>query len=229
MIDFLSKGIIRFAVNLPSVSQELLSTLKPYLTLGEKLGSLPVQMLGKIPKEVQIEYAGEVTQYDVAPLTLAVLKGILTPAMESSVNYVNAPMVARERGIKVVESKSSRASDFASSITVKVKTKDKEIEVGGAIFGSNNPRIVKINNFYLEAVPEGHILILHNRDVPGVVGAVGTLLGEKGINIAGIELGREKVGGEAISLIHVDDAIPKESLDTLRSLPNIITAEMVKL
>ncbi len=229
MIDFLSKGIIRFAVNLPSVSQELLSTLKPYLTLGEKLGSLPVQMLGKIPKEVQIEYAGEVTQYDVAPLTLAVLKGILTPAMESSVNYVNAPMVARERGIKVVESKSSRASDFASSITVKVKTKDKEIEVGGAIFGSNNPRIVKINNFYLEAVPEGHILILHNRDVPGVVGAVGTLLGEKGINIAGIELGREKVGGEAISLIHVDDAIPKESLDTLRSLPNIITAELVKL
>ncbi len=229
MIDFLSKGIIRFAVNLPSVSQELLSTLKPYLTLGEKLGSLPVQMLGKVPKEVQIEYAGEVTQYDVAPLTLAVLKGILTPAMESSVNYVNAPMVARERGIKVVESKSSRASDFASSITVKVKTKDKEIEVGGAIFGSNNPRIVKINNFYLEAVPEGHILILHNRDVPGVVGAVGTLLGEKGINIAGIELGREKVGGEAISLIHVDDAIPKESLDTLRSLPNIITAEMVKL
>jgi len=229
MIDFLSKGIIRFAVNLPSVSQELLSTLKPYLTLGEKLGSLPVQMLGKIPKEVQIEYAGEVTQYDVAPLTLAVLKGILTPAMESSVNYVNAPMVARERGIKVVESKSSRASDFASSITVKVKTKDKEIEVGGAIFGSNNPRIVKINNFYLEAVPEGHILILHNRDVPGVVGAVGTLLGEKGINIAGIELGREKVGGEAISLIHVDDAISKESLDTLRSLPNIITAELVKL
>jgi len=207
----------------------LLSALRPYLTLGEKLGSLQVQMLARLPQEVHIEYAGEVTQYDVAPLTLAVLKGILTPMMESSVNYVNAPLVARERGIKVIESKSSRASDFASSINVKVKTKDRDLEVEGAIFGSKNPRIVKINGFYLEAVPEGYILILHNRDVPGVVGAVGTLLGQKGINIAGMELGREKVGGMAISCIHVDDAIPKETLEALRGLPAIVTAELVKL
>jgi D-3-phosphoglycerate dehydrogenase len=229
MIDFLSRGIIRYAVNVPSVSPELLSILRPYLTLAEKLGSLQVQMLATLPKEVQIEYSGEVTQYDVAPLTLAVLKGILTPMMESSVNYVNAPVVARERGIKVIESKSSRAGDFASSITVRVKTKDKEAEVEGAIFGSNNPRIVRINNFYFEAIPEGYILILHNKDVPGVVGAIGTLLGEKGINIAGFELGREKVGGMAISLIHVDESIPKKVLDILRHLPNILSAQMVKL
>ena len=224
MIDFLSRGIIRYAVNVPSVSPELLSILRPYLILAEKLGSLQVQMLSTLPKEVQIEYGGEVTQYDVAPLTLAVLKGILTPMMESSVNYVNAPVVARERGIKVIESKSSRAGDFASSITVRVKTKDKEAEVEGAIFGSNNPRIVRINNFYFEAIPEGYILILHNKDVPGVVGAIGTLLGEKGINIAGFELGRENVGGMAISLIHVDESIPKKVLDILRHLPNILSA-----
>jgi D-3-phosphoglycerate dehydrogenase len=229
MVDFLTRGVIRYAVNVPSVSPELLNALRPYLTLGEKLGSLQVQMLATVPKEVHIEYGGDVTQYDVSPLTLAVLKGILTPVMESSVNYVNAPVVARERGIKVVESKSSRASDFASSITVKVKTKDRELEVEGAIFGSNNPRIVKINHFYLEAVPEGYILILHNRDVPGVVGAVGTLLGQRGINIAGLELGREKVGGMAISFIHVDEAVPEETLDALRGLPNIVTAELVKL
>ena len=229
MVDFLTRGIIRYAVNLPSVSPELLNALRPYLSLGEKLGSLQVQMLAAFPKEVQIDYAGEVTQYDVAPLTLAVLKGILTPVMESGVNYVNAPVVARERGIKIVESKSSRPSDFASSITVTVKTKDKQLEVEGAIFGSNNPRIVKVNNFYLEAVPEGYILVLHNRDVPGVVGAVGTLLGQKGINIAGMELGREKVGGMAISFIHVDDAVPKETLEALRRLPHIVTAQLVKL
>lgn len=229
MVDFLTRGIIRYAVNVPSVSPELLSVLRPYLTLGEKLGSLQVQMLATLPKEVHIEYGGEVTQYDVAPLTLAVLKGILTPMMESSVNYVNAPVIARERGIKVVESKSSQASDFASSITVRVKTKEKELEVEGAIFGSNNPRIVRINNFYLEAVPEGYILILHNRDVPGVIGAVGTLLGQKGINIAGLELGREKVGGMAISFFHVDDVVPKETLEALRNLPSIVTAELVKL
>jgi D-3-phosphoglycerate dehydrogenase len=229
MVDFLVRGVIRYAVNMPSVSPELLNSLRPYLTLGEKLGSLQVQLLGTLPQEVQIEYAGEVTQYDVAPLTLAVLKGILTPVMESSVNYVNAPLVARERGIKVVESKSSRASDFASSISVKVKSKDKVFEVEGAVFGSKHPRIVKIDSFYLEAVPEGYLLILHNRDVPGVVGAVGTLLGEKGINIAGMELGREKIGGMAISCVHVDGAVPKEAMDALRSLPNIVTAQLVKL
>jgi len=112
---------------------------------------------------------------------------------------------------------------------VRAKTGDQEIEVEGAIFGSNNPRIVKINNFYLEAVPEGYILMLHNRDVPGVVGAVGTLLGKKGINIAGLELGREKVGGMAISLIHVDEPVPKETLEALRSLPDIVSADLVKL
>lgn len=229
VIDYLARGVIRYAVNVPSVSPELLAALQPYLTLGERLGSLQVQMLSTVPKEIQIEYSGEVTRYDVAPLTLAVLKGILTPVMESGVNYVNAPVIARERGIRVIESKTSRPSDFASSITLRAKTKNKELEVEGAIFGNNNPRIVKINGFYLEAVPDGYILILHNRDVPGVVGAVGTLLGEKGINIAGLELGREKVGGMAISFIHVDDAVPKEALEALRSLPNIISAELVKL
>lgn len=231
MVDFLARGVIRYAVNVPSVSPELLNTLRPYLTLGEKLGSLQVQMLTTLPKEVHVEYGGEVTQYDVAPLTVAVLKGILTPIMESAVNYVNAPVIARERGIKVVESKSSRASDFASSITVKVKTQKpkKEIEVEGAIFGSNNPRIVRVNNFYLEAVPEGYILILHNRDVPGVVGTVGTLLGRNKINIAGMELGRGEKGGNAISFIHVDDAVPKETLEELRSLSPIVSAELVKL
>ncbi|HET8563224.1 MAG TPA: phosphoglycerate dehydrogenase [Candidatus Binatia bacterium] len=229
MVDFLSRGVVRYAVNVPSVSPELLAVLRPYLTLAEKLGSLQVQMADELPKELHVEYRGDVTQYDVAPLTLAVLKGLLTPVMESGVNYVNAPLVAHERGIKIVESKSSQAGDFASSIAVKVKTKKQEMEVEGAIFGSNNPRIVKVNSFYLEAVPEGYILILHNRDVPGVVGAVGTLLGKKGINIAGMELGRGERGGNAISFIHVDDMVPKETLQALRNLPQIISAQLVKL
>jgi D-3-phosphoglycerate dehydrogenase len=229
MVEFLSRGVVRYAVNVPSVSPELLEVLRPYLTLAEKLGSLQVQMADELPKELYVEYRGDVTQYDVAPLTLAVLKGLLTPVMESGVNYVNAPLVAHERGIKIVESKSSQAGDFASSITVKVKTKKQELEVEGAIFGSNNPRIVKVNSFYLEAVPEGYILILHNRDVPGVVGAVGTLLGKEGINIAGMELGRGERGGKAISFIHVDDMVSKETLQALRNLPQIISAELVKL
>ena len=229
MVDFLSQGVVRYAVNVPSVSPELLEVLRPYLTLAEKLGSLHVQMAGALPKEVQVEYRGDVTQYNVAPLTLAVLKGMLTPVMESGVNYVNAPLVARERGIKIVESKGEHAGDFASSITVKAKAKKKDLEVEGAIFGSKYPRIVRVNNFYLEAVPEGYILILHNKDVPGVVGAVGSILGKNGINIAGMELGRSEKGGNAISFTHVDEPVLKKALDELRALPQIVSAELVKL
>jgi len=229
MVDFLAKGVVRYAVNVPSVSPELLEILRPYLTLAEKLGSLLVQMADSLPKEVQVEYRGEVTQYNLAPLTLAVLKGLLTPVMESGVNYVNAPLVARERGIHVVESKGERASDFASSITVKAKAKKQDLEVEGAIFGSKHPRIVRVDNFYLEAVPEGYILILHNKDVPGVVGAVGTILGKNGINIAGMELGRSEKGGNAISFTHVDDVVSKKALAELRALPQIVSAELVKL
>jgi D-3-phosphoglycerate dehydrogenase len=229
MVDFLSQGVVRYAVNVPSVSPELLEVLRPYLTLAEKLGSLHVQMAGALPTEVQVEYRGEVTRYNVEPLTLAVLKGMLTPVMESGVNYVNAPLVARERGIKIVESKGEHAGDFASSIAVKAKTKKQELEVEGAIFGSKYPRIVRVNSFYLEAVPEGYILILHNKDVPGVVGAVGSILGKNGINIAGMELGRSEKGGNAISFTHVDEPVSKKALAELRALPQIVSAELVKL
>jgi D-3-phosphoglycerate dehydrogenase / 2-oxoglutarate reductase len=229
MVDFLAKGLVRYAVNVPSVSPELLDILRPYLMLAEKLGSLHVQMIGSLPKEVQVEYRGDVTQYNVAPLTLAVLKGLLTPIMESGVNYVNAPLIARERGVQIVESKGDRAGDFASSITVKAKTDKQDLEIEGAIFGSKHPRIVRVNSFYLEAVPEGYILILHNKDVPGVVGAIGSILGKNGINIAGMELGRSEKGGNAISFTHVDDAVSKKALEELRALPQIVSAELVKL
>jgi D-3-phosphoglycerate dehydrogenase len=229
MVDFLSKGIVRYAVNVPSVTPELLEVLRPYLTLAEKLGSLHVQMSDSLPKEVHVEYRGDVVQYNVAALTLAVLKGMLTPVMESAVNYVNAPLIAKERGIQIVESKGEHSEDFASSITVKAKNGKQDLEIEGAIFGKKHPRIVRVNNFYLEAVPEGYILILHNNDVPGVVGAVGTILGKNGINIAGMELGRSEKGGNAISFTHVDDVVPQKALKELRELPQIVSAELVKL
>jgi D-3-phosphoglycerate dehydrogenase len=229
MVDFLAKGVVRYAVNVPSVSPELLDVLRPYLTLAEKLGSLHVQMAGALPDEVQVEYRGDVTQYNIAPLTLAVLKGMLTPVMESGVNYVNAPLVARERGIRIVESKGEHAGDFASSIAVKAKANKQDLEIEGAIFGSKYPRIVRVNNFYLEAVPEGYILIIHNKDVPGVVGAVGSILGKNGINIAGMELGRGERGGNAISFTHVDEVVPKRALDELRALPQTVSVDLVKL
>ena len=230
VVNYLTRGVIQDAVNVPSIGPELLEVLGPYLTLCEKLGSLQGQVLTAAPEEVAIEYAGEVAQYDVKSLTLAVLRGLLARVVESTaVNYVNAPAIARERGIRIVESKASESKGFSNLVTVSINTTKGPSIVAGAVFGQHVVRLVRINDFYLDSSPEGFILMLHNRDVPGVVGAVGTLLGKAKVNIARLELGREKIGGMAISLIHVDGSIPDPVLEELRKLPDIVSAQLVRL
>jgi len=230
VVDFLLNDITRNAVNVPSVSAEQIEVLGPYLTLGEKLGSLQAQLLQQAPTEVTVEYGGEVATVDVQPVTVAVVRGLLERLLESStVNYVNARELAVERGIKITESKTHHTSGYVNQVKVRVRTADSESEVAGAVFGREVVRLVKVNQFHLEAVPEGYILMLNNRDVPGVVGAVGTLLGEANVNIAGLELGREAVGGIALSLVHVDDTVPEPILDRLRNLPDIISADLLDL
>jgi D-3-phosphoglycerate dehydrogenase len=230
IVDFLVHNVTRNAVNMPSISAEQLDVLRPYLTLGERLGSLQAQLLEDAPSEITVEYAGEVAGYDVQPVTIAVLKGLLGRLLETSVvNFVNARELAKERGIKVIEAKTSQPKGFTNSLTVRVKTAHKTSEVGGAVFGREVIRLVRINGYYLEAVPEGFILMLNNRDVPGVVGNVGMLLGEAEINIAGLQLGRETVGGMALSLVHVDERIPTPVMAKLRQLPNIVSADLLEL
>jgi D-3-phosphoglycerate dehydrogenase len=230
VVNYLTHGVIQDAVNVPSISPELLEVLAPYLTLCEKLGSLQAQLLTAAPNSLSIEYAGEVANYDVKALTLAVLRGLLARMLDSSgVNYVNAPAIARERGIKVIEAKTSQTKGFSNLVSVDLSSAKGTTAVAGAIFGQRVIRLVRIKDFFLDADPEGYILMLHNRDVPGVVGAVGTLLGEAKINIARLELGRERIGGMAISLIHVDDSIPDAVLERLRTLPNIVSAQLIKL
>lgn len=226
---FLTHGVIQNAVNFPSLTAKLLAILQPYLVLGEKLGSFLAQILTGAPLEVQVEYSGEVVAYDVTPVTAAVLRGLLSPVLETPVNYVNAPLIARERGIRVVESRSSRPSDFLNSVTVRVVTEAETHTLEGAVFSNKAVRLVRVNDFYLEAVLDGYILMLHNRDVPGVVGAVGTLLGQRGINIASLELGRERVGGMAISLFHVDGQVPPDVLAELQMLEPIVSAQQIRL
>jgi D-3-phosphoglycerate dehydrogenase len=230
VVNYLTNGVIQDAVNVPSISPELLEVLRPHLTICEKLGALQGQLLTATPSELAIEYAGEVADFDVKSLTLAVLRGFLARVLDSTiVNYVNAPTIARERGIKVVESKTSEQKGFSNLVTVTVSTAKGASVVAGAVFGQRIIRLVRINDFYLDADPHGFILMLHNRDVPGVVGSVGMLLGESKINIARLELGREKIGGMAVSLIHVDDDIPSSALERLRTLPNIVSAQLVRL
>ncbi len=229
VVDYLLRGIIRNSINVPSISPEALSLIAPYITLAEKLGSLQAQLCRGAIDEVVIEYSGEVVEQDVTTITVAGIKGILDHILDEYVNYVNAPIIARERGIKVIETKTAKPIDFASSITLKVKSKGEESVVEGALFGKNDPRIVRINEFLLDAVPEGYILILQNEDKPGVIGNVGTLLGSYNINIARVHLGRESVGGEAMSLWNIDTPPSQEVMDKLMKLPHIISARLVHL
>ena len=230
--DFLTAGTIHNAVNAPSLSPEVLQVLRPYLTLAEKLGALAAQLATGTPQEVSVQATGEVAERELQALGTAVLRGFLDRLIDLdlsySVNYVNAPSIARDRGIRLIQAH-AQTSDYAHAITVEVKHPTGTTTVQGAVFGADTVRLTRIGDFRMEAVPEGYILMLHNRDVPGVVGRVGTLLGENHINIAGLELGRERIGGMALSLFHVDDPVPAPVLARVRTLPQVVAADLLHL
>ncbi|MFY9558122.1 MAG: phosphoglycerate dehydrogenase, partial [Blastocatellia bacterium] len=226
VLDYLKHGTVRGAVNMPAVSAELLAAIGPYITLGEKIGLFQGQVFGHDLREVFIEYAGEVTEHDVKPITQAVLAGLLGPVIER-VNMVNAAMVAEQRGIKVSESLSRRARDFASMIRVRSVTVEGESEVAGALFGRRDGRIVRINGFSLEAIPKGHMLFLFNQDQPGVLGSIATFIGQNDVNIGRLYLGRKKIGESALALIQIDQPMSEETLSSLSSLQGVISVKQV--
>ena len=228
VVDYLQKGIIRNAVNAPSMDPVLYKVLQPYLILSEKLGRLASQLAEGRMHEVRIDYRGEIAGYDPAPLTAAVVKGALDPFMEDAVNYVNALALAKGRSIRVIESKVMEEADYTSLITVTVRSDRGTSEVAGTLFSRREPRVVRIDEFRLEAIPEGHLLIFSNLDVPGVIGTIGTLLGKHQVNIAGMQLGRERPGGRALSVVNVDSPVPAHVMEEIRRLPNIVFVKLVK-
>ncbi|HSC36176.1 MAG TPA: phosphoglycerate dehydrogenase [Thermodesulfobacteriota bacterium] len=229
IVDFLKNGVVKNAVNMPSVSLEVLKIMKPYLNLAEKLGSLQGQLCKGGVKEIHIEYDGEVSELDTSPITVAALKGFLTPMMDVVVSHVNAPVIAEERGIKVIESKSSQTKDYRSLISIKVKTEEGESHVSGTIFGKEEPRFVRINGVTIDVVPKGYLLVSENNDRPGFIGAMCTLLGENGVNIGLLHLGREAIGGRAIVFTNVDSPVPAKVIEKISKLPDIISVTQVKL
>ena len=229
VIDFLLLGATRQAVNIPTLSVTELEVLGPHLTLGERLGRLAAQIIHEAPSQVTVELGGEAADFNCEPITAAVLKGLLSGFLDESLNYVNAPFIARERGIGVVETRSRQATDYINTITLWVRTPSGMHEVAGALVGNRSLRIVRIDGFRVEAVPEGYFIMCRNRDVPGVVGAVGTLLGRANVNIAGLALGRDRVGGMAINLVQIDGPPPASVLEELRALPAITSATVIRL
>lgn len=227
--DYLLGRGIRNAVNVPSVDPEVLKLIEPYLKLIERMGALQAQLIEGHFQQVRVRYTGEITRLDLAPLTIAFVKGLLTPALQETVNYVNAAVIAKERGIKVIESKAAEAEDFANLIATIVETEKGTTEVHGTLMTKKEPRIVRIDDFYVDAVPEGSMLIVRNADRPGMIGQIGTTLGKNGINIGWMTFGRRAKGKEALTVLNVDQTVPAKVLAEIRKLPHVLDAKLIQL
>ena len=232
MRDYLVTGALRGAVNVPALGAQELNALLPYIQLADSLGRFQAQLISGAVAEVKLEYAGELVDLNAAPVTRAFLAGLMR-AVSARVNAVNAFLIAEERGITVTTSYKRSSTDSVPAIRTRVVTNAGEHSLAGTLFGygeqARQGRITEINGFHIEAIPHGHMLVMRNRDVPGVIGRVGTILGESGVNISRFHLGRREPGGEAMAVIEVDVAIGKETFAALRDLEQVVSAVQIEL
>ena len=229
IIAYLKDGTIINAVNVPPVSGDLLEKLNPYLTLADRLGCLLAQLAQGGIREVMIEYAGDFNELDLSPVTTAVLKGLMTPMIKDDVNFVNAQILARERGIKVTEAKIAESKEYVNLITVNAVCDEGQNKVAGTIFGRKNPRVVNINNFRLELEPVDRFILIHNHDKPGAIGSIGTLLGNHNVNISRMRLGQEEGSDKTMIYLRTDLPIPQNVIEEIRALPLIISVTSFEL
>ncbi|MCD4840518.1 MAG: phosphoglycerate dehydrogenase [Methanosarcinales archaeon] len=228
IINFNQGLPVKNAINMPYVKQEIMKVLQPYLPLAEKIGKLAAQLMEEKYERIEVSYSGEIADWDTGPVTVAALKGLLEFAMGSSVNYVNAPVIAKERKIKVVESKSKTTESYSNLIMVNIFNNGKVKTVGGTMVGTN-PRIVQIDEFSIDVLPLGHMIIALHEDHPNIIGPCCMLLGKHDINIAGMQVGRIKAGGTAIMALNVDSEVNEEILNEIRAVKGILNAKMVYL
>jgi D-3-phosphoglycerate dehydrogenase len=230
IIKYLKEGTILNAVNAPSVTGELLEKLKPFLFLADGIGTLQSQFCKAPVKEIIIEYAGNFKGLDLEPVTIAVVKGVLSKLYREEVNSVNAPIIAKDMGIGITVKKSGDISDYNNLMTINVVTEKEENIIVGTIFGKNEPRVVKINKFRLELIPKkGNFALIHNIDKPGAIGSIGIVLGENNINIARMVVGQEDDGERNIIFIRTDTPIPEDVLEKLTALPLIKSVKPLEL
>ena len=229
IVDYLVAGTVRNAVNVPSVPADQLPTLSPYINLAERMGLFIGQLAEGGLTQVAVEYSGEASNIKQEPITLAALKGVLTPTLQENVNYVNAPLIAKDRGIEVKVSKSSEATEYTSLVILRLRAGDKVVSAAGTLNSRKEARIIQVDNFPMETVPAGDMLVLMNNDKPGVIGGIGTILGQNGINISRMQFGRESQGGRAMSVVSVDSPISDGLMDKIRQLPNVLSAKMIRI
>lgn len=225
----LLRGEVINAVNMPNLDEATLKIVGPYLELSELLGKFASQIAPNPPESFRVDYLGKVAEKDTTLITRAALKGFLeTGATPGSANYLNAPSLAEARGLRVTESRPSESCEFTDMIRVTAGNEGKRVLVAGTFFGSQ-PRLVRIDEHTLDVSPVGHLLIFKNTDSPGVVGAIGRVLGEANVNIAHMSLSRNEVGGRALSILNVDSAIDAATLKKILEIPGIQSASTVFL
>ncbi len=226
MSDYLMKGAISNAINAPSVTAEEAPVLKPWIELAEKLGGFAGQVTESPIKEIEIEFVGTVADLNLKPLVSSLIASLLVPLVgEGSINMVSAPIVARERGIKISETRKDPQGAFGSYIRLIVTTEKQTRSVAGTIYSDGRPRFIQIKGINMEAEPQPFMLYTTNADIPGYIGALGTTLGALGVNIATFALGRETKDGEAIALVGVDAKIDDDTLATIAKLPQVKQAK----
>jgi D-3-phosphoglycerate dehydrogenase len=223
------KGMtVEYVVNAPFPDLSVLTLIKPHLDLAERMGRFIVQWAEEGIREVHIEVRGDISDH-FHPISAAVLKGILEKMVDFPVNIINATYVARDRGIKVEEMSSEETPDFKHYIKVVVKGDGTERVVAGTVLEGQLLRIVQIDRYRVDVDPEGILLVLENKDVPGVIGKIGSILGSAKVNIAGFRLGRERKGGVALGILNLDDPVPEPVLEKLRSVPEVLFVKQVTL
>lgn len=229
ILDYLKFGIIRNAINFPSIRAKDYEKIRPYLLLGERLGRLQGQIVSPIQR-VEIEYSGaELQDLPLQPLTQTVIKGLLDPILAEKVNLVNAPLLLKERQIELVTTTTSQSRGYTGLITVRVKGPQQESSAAGTVFQHEEIRLVRFNNYRLEAELEGINLLVQNLDKPGTIGFIGMTLGDYQVNIANMHLSRTPQKDKAIAIIRLDNEAPDTAIDSLKRNPNILTVQQVKL
>ncbi|MHB8767059.1 MAG: phosphoglycerate dehydrogenase [Deferrisomatales bacterium] len=222
IVEYFRDGTIRNAVNIPNVPPEVLEQMRPYLDMARSLGRLQAQLGVEGLDRVELEYSGKAAEGRTGLLTASALAGLLASSLGEGINLVNAPVVARERGLRVSETTARNGEDYTALIRLVVHAGGKQHTLAGAIFGRRAPRIVEIDGIGIEAIPQGHLLVLRNWDRPGLVGSIGTTLGQFQINIGQMQFGREAPGGQAITVVNVDSEVSDDVLAALRQLPNVV-------
>jgi len=224
----LGKGI-RNAANYPCLEAEVCKVLEPYIILSEKMGLFTSQLAEGRFQELNITYSGEINQYDLSPLTFALVKGVLSPILKETVNFINSLALAKERGINIKEAKSSKAGEFVNLVQLEVKTDKESRKVAGTLSANKKPRIVKIDDYYVEASPEGDMVVLQNWDKPGIIGNLGTILAKHNINIASMTFGRQAPGEKAISVFNVDSPISVELMEKIKKTENVLSVKGIRI